>query len=90
MNRLVGYSLRNGLRQQRVCINQTRYLVTTQVGLARRRKTPKKEKEPDDHNGVQPDSARHPRTRCYHYLLDQLDQHILTTTCASVALLTSC
>ena len=49
MNRLVGYSLRNGLRQQRVCINQTRYLVTTQVGLARRRKTPKKEKEPDDH-----------------------------------------
>merc|ERR1711917_108428 len=30
------------------------------------------EKEPDDHNGVQPDSARHPRTKCYHYLLDQL------------------
>ena len=49
MNRLVGYSLRNGLRQQRICINQTRYLVTTQVGWARRRKTPKKEKEPDDH-----------------------------------------
>ena len=48
MNRLVGYSLRNGLRQQRFCINQTRYLVTTQVGLARRRKNPKKE-EPDDH-----------------------------------------
>ena len=47
MNRLVGYSLRNGLRQQRICINQTRYLVTTQVGLARRRKTSKK--EPDDH-----------------------------------------
>ena len=39
---------------------------------------------------VQPDSAHHPRTRCYHYLLDQLDQHILTFTCASVALLTSC
>ena len=36
---------------------------------------------------VQPDSAHHPRTRCYHYLLDQ---HILTTTCASVASLTSC
>merc|ERR1711917_68819 len=39
MNRLVGYSLRNGLRnglrQQRICINQTRYLVTTQVGLAK-------------------------------------------------------
>jgi len=49
MNRLVGYSLRNGLRQQRIAINHTRYLVTTQVGLARRRKTPKKEKEPDDH-----------------------------------------
>ena len=49
MNRLVGYSLRNGLRQQRICISQTRYLVTTQVGLARRRKNPKKEKEPDDH-----------------------------------------
>jgi len=49
MNRLVGYSLRNGLRQQRICINQTRYLVTTQVGLARRRKSPRKEKEPDDH-----------------------------------------
>ena len=48
MNRLVGYSLRNGLRQERICINQTRYLVTTQVGLARRRKTPKKEKEPFD------------------------------------------
>lgn len=49
MNRLVGYSLRNGLRQQRISINQSRYLVTTQVGLARRRKNPKKEKEPDDH-----------------------------------------
>ena len=48
MNRLVGYSLRNGLRQERICINQTRYLVTTQVGLARRRKIPKKEKEPFD------------------------------------------
>jgi len=49
MNRLFGYFIRNGLRQQRICINQTRHLVTTQVGLARGRKTQKKEKEPDDH-----------------------------------------